>query len=93
MKKAARGCSRIWIWSHEGPNQSQNHVSGRSQILAAGFLCFGARFSGKHFWKFAPGQNEHPLLQILMVLCQSKIPGGVFKYGLPDGLPDMAFQT
>ena len=29
-KKAARGCPRIQIWSHEGPNQSQNHVSGRS---------------------------------------------------------------
>ena len=25
MKKAARGCPRIQIWSHEGPNQSQNH--------------------------------------------------------------------
>ena len=24
-KKAARGCPRIQIWSHEGPNQSQNH--------------------------------------------------------------------
>ena len=30
MKKAARGCPRIQIWSHEGPNQSQNHVSRRS---------------------------------------------------------------
>ena len=25
LKKAARGCPRIQIWSHEGPNQSQNH--------------------------------------------------------------------
>ena len=29
-KNAARGCPRIQIWSHEGPNQSQKHVSGRS---------------------------------------------------------------
>ena len=26
-KKAARGCPRIQIWSHEGPNQTQNHGS------------------------------------------------------------------
>ena len=31
LKKAARGCPRIQIWSHEGPNQSQNHVFERSR--------------------------------------------------------------
>ena len=36
MKKAARGCPRIQIWSHEGPNQSQNHVSGRSWFHPVG---------------------------------------------------------
>ena len=39
MKKAARGCPRIQIWSHEGPNQSQNHVFERSrcQPVSHGF--------------------------------------------------------
>ena len=32
-------------------------------------------------------------LYLPMVLCQSKILGGVFKYGIPDGLPDMTFHT
>ena len=32
-------------------------------------------------------------LYLPMFFCQSKILGGVFKYGLPDGLPEMAFQT
>ena len=31
LKKAARGCHRIQIWSHQGPNQSQNHVFERSR--------------------------------------------------------------
>ena len=39
LKKAARGCPRIQIWSHEGPNQSQNHVFERSrcQPVSHGF--------------------------------------------------------
>ena len=43
MKKAARGCPRIQIWSHEGPNQSQNHVFERSrcQPVSHGFCSSG----------------------------------------------------
>ena len=41
LKKAARGCPRIQIWSHEGPNQSQNHgfahPASREARVASGF--------------------------------------------------------
>ena len=50
-KKAARGCPRIQIWSHEGPNQSQNHYlfARICQDLTRNVL-------GPHFsWKFWPG--------------------------------------
>ena len=44
-KKAARGCPRIQIWSHEGPNQSQNHVFERSrcQPVSHGFAHAASR--------------------------------------------------
>ena len=40
LKKAARGCPRIQIWSHEGPKQSQNqgfaHPASRKARAASG---------------------------------------------------------
>ena len=59
------------------------------------FHQFGMPFSqGACFWKKRKWLvSEAPGLCIPVFFCQTGILGGAFKYGLPDGRPDMAFQT
>ena len=74
------------ILGHFWTKNRENNARFR-QIGIAFFQ--GACFMWKKKW---PVSEAHGLY-LPMVFCQSKILGGVFKYGLPDGLPDMAFQT
>ena len=70
LKKAARGWPRIRIWSHEGPNQSQNHVFARSrcQPVSHGFAHPASRKA-----RLASGlEPRHVLRKQAVLFCSSK---------------------
>ena len=66
-KKAARGCPRIQIWSHDGPNQSQNHVSGRSRYQPVGH--FGRPCLEGPVWQVLSGRT------MVLLIRQAGRPG------------------
>ena len=80
-KKAARGCPRIQIWSHEGPNQSQNHVFQRSrcQPVSHGFAHPASRKA-----RVASGLEPRHVLRKHAIFFFSQQKHAPWKNGMPN---------
>ena len=82
-KKAARGCPRIQIWSHEGLNQPQKLVFGRSRYQPIGHP--GRRCLEGHVWKAMSGRpSGRPYLKAPPMIFYRQRTIGIYKPGASE---------